>query len=72
MDRVDLHGMKHQDVKQILDNRIWQSIKNQNNRLYIITGHSTIMKKIVTNIAREYNLTAVTNMFNFGEMIIDF
>ena len=69
---VDLHGIKHQDVKQILDNHIWECIKNHDNRIYVITGHSIMMKKIVTDIAREYNLTAITNMFNIGEMIIDF
>jgi DNA-nicking Smr family endonuclease len=72
MGRVDLHGIKHRDVKQILDSKIYACMESGDKRLYVITGYSLEMKKIVTEVAREYKLTAVDNMFNGGEMIIDF
>lgn len=69
---VDLHGIKHEDVKQILDAHIWKCMSKKMSRLWVITGHSEDMRQIVTNVAREYGLTAVTSLFNEAEMIIDF
>jgi hypothetical protein len=69
---VDLHGVKHQDVKPILDGKIWECFQQDWTRLYVITGHSPEMKKIITDIAIEYNATAVESLFNPAEMIIDF
>ena len=53
--RLDLHGVKHENVKQevicfIEDN--WNSEEN----LEVITGHSAKMKGIVLNVLDEYKL----------------
>lgn len=69
---LDLHGTKHEDVKQILDNTIWECMKKKKSRLWIITGNSSEMKKIVVDVASEYGLLAVESMFNTAEIIIDF
>lgn len=69
---LDLHGVKHEDVKQILDKTIWECMKQKKLRLYIITGHSEPMKKIVGEVATEYGLCASESMFNPAEIIIDF
>ena len=55
MTELDLHGIKHEDVKRVLDriiNRLWA----KNEGLTIITGHSEKMKKIVVDILDEYEL----------------
>ena len=69
---LDLHGTKHEDVKQILDKTIWECMKKKKSRLYVITGNSLDMKKIVSDVSREHGLTAVESMFNPAEILIDF
>lgn len=69
---LDLHGIKHEDVKQTLDKHIWDCMKKKRSRLWVITGHSDEMKKIVKTVTSEYGLTAVESMFNPAEIIIDF
>ncbi len=68
---IDLHGIKHEDVKQFLDKAIWECMKKKKSRLYVITGNSDDMKKIVTTVSREHGLTAVESMFNSAELLID-
>ena len=68
---IDLHGVKHEDVKQILDKAIWESMKKKKHRLGVITGNSDDMKKIVHDVIKEYRLTAVESMFNSAETIIE-
>ena len=69
---LDLHGTKHEDVQQLLDAFIYKHMTKKTSRIYVITGNSEEMKKIVSKIASEYGLTAVENMFHSAEMIIDF
>jgi DNA-nicking Smr family endonuclease len=69
---LDLHGVKHEDVKQILDKRIWECMKSKKKRLWVITGHSDEMKRIVRDVSRDYGITAVESMFNSAELILDF
>lgn len=68
---LDLHGIKHEDVKQLLDGSIWECMQKKKPRLYVITGNSDEMKRIVSSVSSEYGLTAVENMFNSAELIID-
>jgi DNA-nicking Smr family endonuclease len=68
---IDLHGVKHQDAEQIIHENIWRCMSNHIPRLYVITGHSQEMKKIVINAVALYNITVVESMFNPAEMIID-
>lgn len=69
---IDLHGVRHSDAPQIIHENIWRCISNQIPRLFIITGHSQEMKKIVVESAMQYNITAVESLFNPAEMIVDF
>lgn len=69
---IDLHGIKHEDVKQTLDKAIWECMKKKKHRLWVITGNSDDMKKIVSDVTKEYKLLAVESMFNPAEIIIDF
>lgn len=69
---IDLHGVKHEDVKQILDKHIWECMKKKKLRLWVITGNSDDMKRIVKEVSHEYGLTAVESLFNSAEILIDF
>lgn len=55
MQKIDLHGMKHQDVKAVLIRKI-EDMWDSNEELHIITGHSDKMKKIVGEVLDEYKL----------------
>jgi DNA-nicking Smr family endonuclease len=68
---IDLHGIKHEDDKQTLDKAIWECMKKKKHRLWVITGNSDDMKKIVHDVIKEYRLTAVESMFNPAETIIE-
>ena len=69
---LDLHGTKHENVQKLLDDFIYKNMKLKTSRVYVITGNSPEMKTIVTRVANEYGLTAVENMFNSAELLIDF
>jgi DNA-nicking Smr family endonuclease len=70
--RLDLHGIKHRDVPEVLDSFVWDCIKFNIEQAEIITGNSTEMKTIVKNILMDYGLEPC-NFFNFGgSMTIDF
>ena len=68
---LDLHGTKHEDVTKLLDAFLYKHIKKKTSRVYVITGNSDDMKKIVSKISTEHGLTAVENMFHSAELIID-
>lgn len=68
---LDLHGVRHEDVQLVLDQFIYHNMKRKSQRVYVITGNSVDMKRIVTKVANEYGFTAVENMFNQSEIIID-
>jgi len=70
--KLDLHGVKHADVKQLLDTTIYECMNNKCTRLYVITGNSDEMKRIVVDVAKDHGVTAVQNMFNTAEIILDF
>ena len=70
--KLDLHEVKHADVKQLLDTTIYQCMNKKCARLYVITGNSDEMRRIVVDVAKDYYATAVQNMFNTAEIILDF
>lgn len=52
---LDLHGMKHEDVEEVCHrfiNENWGSPSE----LHIITGHSVLMKRLVNNALKFYDL----------------
>jgi len=55
IDKLDLHGVKHEDVRRIVTRFIeanWAS----NKELDIITGYSSKMKGIIKELLDEYGL----------------
>lgn len=68
---LDLHGVKHKDVQNVVDAFIWDCIKCEIPQGEIITGNSTEMKIIVKNLLMDYGLEP--NKFNLGgSLTIDF
>ena len=61
--RLDLHGVKHSDVKRICDSfmsKIWGSCEHAD----IITGNSDQMKKEVIDSLSEYDVEITVAMEN--------
>jgi len=56
MEKLDLHGVKHEDVR----NKVIRFVENHWNsnetELEIITGYSTTMKYLVRDVLDEYQL----------------
>ena len=50
--KLDLHGIKHEDVRQILDSHIY----NNEPPFEIVTGNSLKMKNLVLSVINEYDL----------------
>ena len=65
MTKVDLHGVKHADVPRILIHAIEDSW-DKGSYIEVITGHSPIMRKIVFDIAKDYNLKCENGLKNGG------
>lgn len=70
--KLDLHGVRHKDVQEVLDSFIWDCIKFETPQAEIITGNSSDMKNIVKNILMDYGLepSSFTNLG--GSLTVDF
>lgn len=62
--RIDLHGVKHEDVNQKVI-RFVEKYWNTGTRIQIVTGNSPAMKKEVIKVLKEYDLEYVIGDF-FG------
>lgn len=56
MKKLDLHGVLHEDVPELV-HRFINSNWKPDQELHIITGHSQRMKSIVTGVLRLYDVT---------------
>lgn len=55
MSKLDLHGVKHQDVKRKVI-RLIEDHWDSGDTLKVITGNSDKMKDIVISVVKEYKL----------------
>lgn len=55
--QLDLHGVKHENVKRLVDVFLWQCMQKKKHIATIITGNSSVMKDIVVSVLKEYNIT---------------
>jgi DNA-nicking Smr family endonuclease len=69
--KLDLHGTKHKEARRILENFIYQHIRRGTKEVEIITGNSPEMKKIVSDIAKEYDMTTRECWGNFGCLMLN-
>lgn len=70
MSTIDLHGVKHADVSSLLDKFIWENMQKNKKEVKIITGFSEQMKRIVTDLANEYNMDCYQESMNGGVLIL--
>ena len=63
---IDLHGVRHKDVYYMLEKPCSQG----DVPFTVITGQSTTMKKIVTQIVGTFGLHAREKMGNSGRLIV--
>ncbi len=70
MNSLDLHGVKHSDVKQLLDNFIWENMKENITEIEIITGISVEMKRIVSIVLHDYDMVYQETPFNPGSVSV--
>jgi DNA-nicking Smr family endonuclease len=70
MGKLDLHGTRHEEVARKLENFLYQHIQIGTSEVDIVTGNSPEMKKIVREIAKEYNMAVTDAWGNFGTLII--
>jgi DNA-nicking Smr family endonuclease len=69
--KLDLHGIKHQDVVSVVDSFIWENMQNNTSHIEIITGKSTVMKEIVKECLLEYGFTCNPDLINDGSLFIN-
>lgn len=70
MKQLDLHGIKHSEVKILLDQFLWENMKSNQREVEVITGQSEHMKKIVRDCVDEYMMTCEEDFLNKGKIII--
>jgi hypothetical protein len=64
--KLDLHGIKHEFVKDIVIRKI-EELWNTNSSLHIITGNSNTMQDLVIEVLKEYNLEyRIGDLHNLG------
>lgn len=71
MKRLDLHGIKHQDVVPTLDSFIWDCMLVHTPHIEIITGKSTVMKNIVKECLLEYGYECNPDLINDGSLFFN-
>lgn len=69
--RLDLHGIRHEDVPRKLDVFFWEMMKSDKNQVEIITGISSRMKEIVIENCKDYGFVVNEMYFNPGGLIIN-
>jgi len=70
MNTLDLHGIKHAEVQVLLDQFLWENMKNNQREVAIITGISNQMKNIVVECVNDYMMTCEEEYNNPGKIIV--
>ena len=69
--KLDLHGIKHEDVPRKLDVFFREMMKRDKNQVEVITGISSRMKEIVIENCKDYGFVVNEMYFNPGSLIIN-
>ena len=69
--KLDLHGIRHEDVRRKLDVFLWDSMQRKLRHVEIVTGHSHKMKEIVYEVCQEYGFSIKEGVLNKGYLIVD-
>jgi DNA-nicking Smr family endonuclease len=70
MKQLDLHGIKHSEVKVLLDQFLWENMQKKQKEVSIITGISEQMKRIVKECVDDYNMVYQEDFLNPGKIIV--
>jgi DNA-nicking Smr family endonuclease len=68
--RIDLHGVKHENVQRELDQFYWQMMQKGHSEVEVVTGISQRMKEIVKQVSEDYNFSVLETPINPGALII--
>lgn len=70
MKELDLHGLFHHEVKDVVENFVLLNAKELPIR--IIVGNSTFMRNLTTNVLDMHKFEYEIPLFNPGEVIVRF
>jgi hypothetical protein len=68
--KIDLHGIKHENVQRELDQFFWQMMQRGHSEVEVITGISHRMKEIVNKVSQDYNFKVEEIPINPGSLIV--
>ncbi len=63
---IDLHGVRHKDVYFLLE----KPCINGDLPFIVVTGKSSMMKKIVTQVVASFGLHTQEKLLNSGRLIV--
>lgn len=73
MEKIDLHGIKHEDVMEAMDDFLWEMMQKYRwttLEAEVITGISDKMKSIVKDVCKDYNFKVLDHPTNIGCLIV--
>jgi len=68
---LDLHGTTHKEVFSKVDKFIGEHLMKGTPSVVIITGHSTVMKKLVSKVLDDYEMYSQESILNPGKLTVD-
>ena len=68
--KLDLHGIKHENVSNEVDNFIWDAMQRKLTQVEIVTGNSEQMKNIVRDCVSDYGFVCSEGFMNWGALIV--
>lgn len=68
--KLDLHGVKHENVSNEVDRFIWEAMQRNVSQIEIVTGNSEQMKNIVRECVDDYGFKCSEGLVNWGALTI--
>jgi DNA-nicking Smr family endonuclease len=68
--KIDLHGIKHENVSRQLDIFFWEMMQKNVPQVEVVTGISNRMKEIVRKTCKDYNFEVIENTINIGSVFV--
>ena len=68
--KLDLHGVRHHEVQQVVDQFLTKYLYNSTNEVSIIIGNSNKMKKVVDTVLEDYNLKSEYDHMSKAKLIV--
>ncbi len=69
--KLDLHGVKHENVTREIDNFLWECMNKKVTQIEIITGNSSIMRELVDSCISEYGFSVNPHFTREGSILVD-